>query len=224
MGSRSLYSAMRVVTCTGIKELCKIIIFKRIQNIPIIMGWEQTISTEEFICYEKRSKAISVRIESRKTEDGWHIYKSYFNDRGLNHTEEYLAPTIDKMQQVIQTLQDEKPPSIKALQELMLEKSRKVHIKLERDFKEYNVEKWRFSVNHAKSENFCLVRCYDEIDLDIVLHESLKMQEKYIVKEIINTLGFDDMEDLLNIQCYYFNKRRIHEYRGKDKELEVEFL
>ena len=184
------------------------------------MGWKQTFSTDELLCFEDKSKAVSSRIESRKTDDGWIIYKTFYNENGLNHTEEYIAPTYDKMKQVVNSLQSEKKPTLSQLRDLMLEKSKRVTVRVERAFKEYNVEKWRFAVNNETFLNFVLVRCYDEIDLDIVLHEAYKSQEQSILDELVNILGFEGMEDSLNITCYYFSKQDQKQFEVTEDSVE----
>ncbi len=184
------------------------------------MGWKQTLSTDELICFEDRTKAVSSRIESRKIEEGWVIYKTYYDSKGLNHTDEYVAPTYDKMRQIVKSLQSEKKPTTTQLRDLMLEKSKRVKIKVERAYKEYNVEKWRFSVNDQAFLNFALVRCYDELDIDVVMHESYKAQEKGIVDELLSILGFEGMEDTLNLTVYYFSKADQKQFEAVEDSLE----
>ena len=187
------------------------------------MEWEQTLSTEELICFEQKAKSISTRIESRKIEDGWAIYKTYYNESGINYTDEYVAPTLEKMTQIVKVLQKEKRPTMPQLEKLMLEKSKKVQVKIERSFKEYNVEKWKFAVNSDAMMNFALVRCTDEIELDIVMHESYKLQEKIITSKILQILGFEEMEDVLTVTTYYFTKQTEQKFETKN-EPELEFI
>jgi len=187
------------------------------------MDWEQTLSTDELVCYEQKAKSVSARIESRKVDEGWAIYKTYYNAEGINHTDEYIAPTFDKMSQIIKVLQKEKRPTLVQLQKIMLEKSKNIQLKIERAFKEYNVEKWRFSVNSDAKTNFVLARCHDEIELDVVMHEKYKTQEEPITRKISQMLGFDDMEDVLSITIYYFSKQTEQKFESKN-EPELEFL
>jgi ribosomal protein L19 len=184
------------------------------------MGWVQTLSTEDLICFEDKSKAVSIRIESRKTDEGWTIYKTYYNDNGLNHTDEYIAPTLDKMRQIVKSLQTESKPTLSQLRQLMLEKSKKVQIKVERAFKEYNVEKWKFGVNSLGLTNFVLVRCCDEVEIDVVMHESFKNQEEMILDEIIAILGFEGMEESMTVHCYYFSKQVEKQFESAEEPFE----
>ncbi|HLP79782.1 MAG TPA: hypothetical protein VK158_04060 [Acidobacteriota bacterium] len=178
------------------------------------MGWVQTFSSDDFVCFEQKTRQISTRIESRKNSDGWIIYKSYIGANGINYTEEYVAPTLEKMNQLIGALQKEKLPTVDELRARILEKSRRIAVQIEREYKEYGVEKWKFGVNGGAHINFALVRCSEEIDLDFVVHEKYQQIEQAIVKEIIDMLGFDGMEDVLNVNIYYFNKQ-------VEKELEA---
>lgn len=187
------------------------------------MDWVRTFSNEEFECFESNSNAIQCRIEARKTEEGWNIYKSFFDKKGLNYTEEFVAPTYDKMIQIVKSLKKEKEPSVSQLRKLVLEKSRKAQVHIEREYKEYNVEKWKFGVNSDPLMNFVIVRCYDEVDLDIVIHESYKTQEQSIVNEIISILGFEGMEESINLNCYYFQKHITKTFEPKTSE-PFEFL
>jgi hypothetical protein len=189
------------------------------------MGWVQRASTTDFLCFEHRNKILSCRIESRKTDTGWQIYKSYVGESGINYTEEYVAPTFDKMTQIVSALQKEKTPSVTELRAKIIEKSRRITIQIEREYKEYGVEKWKFGINKAPTMNFCLVRCYDEIDMDFIVHEQYKNQETEIVKEIIDMLGFEGMEDIMNINIYYFAKHSVKVLETADKESsQIDFL
>ncbi|MFT7615797.1 MAG: hypothetical protein ACI8Y7_000622 [Candidatus Woesearchaeota archaeon] len=201
--------------------------FIRVKNILIFMGWVQKISTEDFVCLERESKSISSRIESRKTDDGWIIYRSHYSDKGINHTEEFVVSTEDKMQQVITALQQETVPSEDSIKQLMLEESRKVEVKIEREYKEYGVEKWKFNVNHDKQHNFAIVRCYDEVDIDIILHEQYRKREMHILREIVDMLGFEGMEDVINMNCYYFSncaKRSLPSRAKVDSDIGVDII
>ncbi|MFT4312077.1 MAG: hypothetical protein ACMXYF_02510 [Candidatus Woesearchaeota archaeon] len=189
------------------------------------MSWKQTFSGEDFLCYENSNQSVNMRIESRKTEDGWLICKSYMSDNGLNHTDEYMVATADKMHQVVTLLKDEKTPSPTQIKKYILEKSKKVSVKLEREFKEYNVEKWNFYVNSHSVPNFAIVRCYEDVTIDLVLHERYKPQEQAIFKEITHMLGLEDFEDMLTINCYYFTKTQSRTIPSKDAdEIKLEFL
>ncbi len=189
------------------------------------MGWVQRASTTDFLCFEHRNKALSCRIESRKTETGWQIYKTFFGETGINYTEEYIASTYDKMTQIVAALQKEKTPSVAELRAKILEKSRRISVQIEREYKEYGVEKWKFGINKAPATNFCLVRCYDEIDMDFVMHEQFKSQETEIVKEIIDMLGFEGMEDIMNINIYYFTKHNTKVLEATNQENnQIDFL
>ena len=182
------------------------------------MGWVQTVSEKDFLCFENNKKHVSMRIESRKNDNEWVIYKTFYSQNEVNHTEEYVAPTFDKMNQIINTLQKEKQPTITQIRELVLQKSKKTEVKVEREFKEYNVEKWKFSVNKDAAINFALVRTSEEVDVDFIMHESYKKQETTIIKEIVSILGFDGMEEVMNINCYYFNKYNTKELEAKQEE------
>jgi hypothetical protein len=171
------------------------------------MAWVQTLSTEDLVCFEEKSKTVSIRIESRKVDEGWVIYKTYYNDKGLHHTEEYMAPTLDKMRQIVKSLQAQAKPTLTQLRDLMLEKSKKVNLRVERAYKEYNVEKWKFGLNAEPLLNFVVVRCCEEIDIDVVMHESLKASEQLVLDELIAILGFEGMQESMNLQVYYFSKQ-----------------
>jgi len=188
------------------------------------MGWVQRASTNDFFCFEHHNKTLSCRIESRKVETGWQVYKTFFGENGINYTEEYSAPTYDKMMQIISALQKEKTPTVAELRAKILEKSRRISVQIEREYKEYGVEKWKFGINKAPSTNFCLVRCYDEIDMDFVIQEQYKSQETEIVKEIIDMLGFEGMEDIMNINVYYFVKHTTKVIEPTTKESPIDFL
>ena len=187
------------------------------------MDWEQTLSTDELMCFEQRTQSVSTRIESRKTEDGWAIYKTYFNKDGINHTEEYIAPTQEKMKQIVKALKKEKRPTTAQLQKILLEKSKDIQLNIERAFKEYNVEKWKFGINSDASTNFALVRCTDDVEIDIVMHESYKGQEETITSKLLQVLGFENMDEVLSVTVFYFSKQSEQKFETQT-EPELDFI
>jgi hypothetical protein len=169
------------------------------------MEWKKAVSGTDFVCFEARTRQLSSRIESRKVGNVWMIYKSYYNDKGLSYTEDYVAPTEDRMNQIISTLQHEKIPTVSQIQQKLLAQSKRLTLKVERDFKEYGVEKWRFGVSNGALINFVVARAYEDLDIDFVIHESYKNSEQTIIDEMLTMLGFDGMEDQMNVNVYYFS-------------------
>ena len=120
-------------------------------------------------------------------------------------TEEFEAKTKEEADEIIGILQQQPAVTLESLKKQMLQRKKKVQLKIQRAYKEYNVEKWYFGINGGKHENFVTLRFYDDVEMDFVINEKFKPLEHKILKSIIATLGLKRIEEDLNINCYYFS-------------------
>lgn len=171
--------------------------------------WKQVVNSPDLITYELTTKELRVRLEARHDEENesWVLFKTYFDDASLNYTQEYRTKTLDEAQRLLSHLQKEKLPSKKELYDQKVEQAKKVQIHLKRHFKDYNVEKWNFSVNDEVYENAVYVRDADVSDVSIILHERHKPFEANILHELRIILGLDASELDIKQELYYYTTK-----------------
>ncbi len=179
--------------------------------------WKLVLDNPELISYELASKDLSVRIEARQTEENiWTIFKTYHDDASFTYTQEYRTQSRDEAQKVIASLQNEKLFSKKELHELKLVQAKKVAVKVKRQFKDYNVEKWNFAVNDDAYENVVYIRDADVSDVSIIMHEKNKPFEANIMYELKNVLGFDTSDLDIKQELYYYSTKS-DDYKKNNK-------
>jgi hypothetical protein len=167
-------------------------------------NWEKISSSEDLICYEKKKKELSVRLEARALEDKWVIYRGFFKDK-LNYTEEYSVKTREEAEKMMDELKREKDITSKELIQLLKQKNKRINLKLKRAYREDAVEKWFFIINDEDIENFFIIRESEGIDIDIILNIKYKHKENEIVNEIIYAMALDNLLYDTNYKIYYFN-------------------
>jgi hypothetical protein len=190
------------------------------------MGWENISSESDLIVFERKNKGYTTRIEARNEQKKWLIYNIFFNTNGLNLSEEFEARTKEEASKIVTILQQQPTVTLSSLKKQMLERKKSIQIKINRAYKEYNVEKWFFRINSERVVNFVTLRFYDNIDLDFVINDKYKPHEQRILKSIITTLGLNNVEEGLNINCYYFNKHTKKKIESSTKNMlfgKVEF-
>ena len=183
--------------------------------------WRKLSETDDLISLEKdTSFNYKVRIEARNNKSVWQIFKTYFNNREVAFVEEYTTETKPEAMSVIRGLQRERdlsPSEIKQIKQMM---GKKLTLKIERAFKEYEVEKWHFSINEEKMINFANVRYCEHIEIDIVMHEKYRHVEKEIISQIEEKLGLNELGDSVSYDIYYFRKQGSIRDKSKEKETE----
>lgn len=178
--------------------------FLNLYCLSELMGWQTLLTGDDLAIFQRSTRGYSIRIEVRRGDEHWTVYHTYFNDHGLNLTEEYDATTREDALKVAMLLQKKRLPSIHTLKERMLRDHKKIQIHIHRSYKEYNVEKWHFSVGKGKPINFAVVRFDDHIEMDFIIHADYRKYEKIIIQTLIHALGVDSDDDDLVMRCYYF--------------------
>jgi hypothetical protein len=178
--------------------------------------WRKLTETDDLISLEKQSSFnYRIRIEARYSKSVWQIFKTYFNDREVSFVEEYSTETKPEAMSVIRALQKERdlsPGEIKQIKKIL---GKRLTLKIERAFKEYEVEKWNFSINEDKMVNFATVRYSEKIQIDIIMHEKYRYLERKILEEIVNVLGLREFGMEIDKFVYFFNKRTFYRSRPK---------
>ena len=180
-------------------------------------SWKLILDNPELISYEIASKEFRVRIEARQTDENmWTIFKTYHDDASFTYTQEYRAPSRDEAQKIIASLQNEKVLSKTELHDLKLVQAKKVAVKVKRQFKDYNVEKWNFAVNDEAYENVVYVRDADVSDVSIIMHEKNKQFEANILYELKTVLGFETSDLDIKQELYYYSTKS-DDYKKNNK-------
>ena len=174
------------------------------------MTWSKISNTEDLICYEKKGKSISVRLEARHQDDEWVIYRGFYTENHLNYTEEFSATTKEEAEKMIYQLKKEKEPSPLEITELLKKKSRKLHISFKRSFRDDAIEKWSFMVSGEEIPNFFYVREFDKIEMDVIMHQKYKQHEEVILREINKFLSLDDLNADMEQHVFYFTRSTGH--------------
>ena len=180
-------------------------------------SWKLILDNSELISYELTSKDLRVRIEARQTDENmWTIFKTYHDDASFTYTQEYRAPSRDEAQKIIASLQNEKVLSKAELHDLKLVQAKKIALKVKRQFKDYNVEKWNFAVNDEAYENVVYVRDADVSDVSIIMHEKNKQFEANILYELKSVLGFETSDLDIKQELYYYSTKS-DDYKKNNK-------
>ena len=179
--------------------------------------WKLILDNPELISYELASKELRVRIEARQTDENiWTIFKTYHDNASFTYTQEYRTQSRDEAQKIITSLQNEKILSKTELHDLKLVQAKKVAVKVKRQFKDYNVEKWNFSVNDDAYENVVYVRDADVSDVSIIMHEKNKQFEANILYELKTVLGFETSDLDIKQELYYYSTKS-DDYKKNNK-------
>src|SRR3989338_10575649 len=87
------------------------------------------------------------------------------------------------MKKIKEMMMNQRPREQKKVQ-----KSDRVDVKLFREYKEYDVEKWFFTVNGSTERCFIIARYGDEIKVDIVMADYLRPHEEGIIASLFQPL------------------------------------
>ncbi len=185
--------------------------------------WKKIVDSKELLIYEKKIKNIVIKIEARLSENNeWEIFKKYCASDDLNYVENFLAKTTTELDFIIKNLM-KKNLGKKELKEIKLKESKIPKLSLKRDFKEYCMEKWLFTIDIEKIENLLFLK-YDEIvEVDIILNEIYKPISSKIIDEIKNTFSLKDEQSNLKINVYYFSSREVLENLNQQNPLVGKF-
>jgi hypothetical protein len=168
--------------------------------------WKCLIDTKELITYEKLKGNLKVRIEARYSDNLWEIYKTYHSlSSSLSFVEEYEAQDRKNALTIISKIKQEvlDEGKIKKIQSL----KENIQLKLKRQFKEQNVEKWSFSLGDSDYINFIYIRYANPIEIDIMADEKYKYLENEIIDEINKVLGFDEITHDMIHNVLFFSKK-----------------
>lgn len=173
-------------------------------------GWTVVDNAHDIVALEKKTKTLTIRIEARLVDNRWNIFKSYYDTKNFNHVEEYFAESISETLDMIERLKNEKELSKKQIMQLREQQAQDISVQVRRVFKELDSEKWMFTINREKANNFFIINYEDSIQIDIVLFEKYMHHEDKIVSDICTIMGIDKYEVDTVINIFYFAKRKKH--------------
>ena len=181
------------------------------------MMWKKIIDTNEIQAYEKKTSDYTVRIEARNADGRWDVFKSYHNQKDLNHTIEYTLASRQHLNAFIAKLKASRDLS---LEEIRLIKSKKsLNIEVKRAYKELDVEKWYFRVDNEKVQNFVVIRYGEEVEVDIVVHSLYKPYESMIMASLNQIFGLERFSANLISNIYFFDKQSNYKSDASRREL-----
>ena len=169
------------------------------------MSWKKVAESSDLIILEKSLKNYKLKIEARKNEEVWEIFKTKVNGESSNLISEF---TLDNKREVKELINKLKRDEFRGLKNKNSKKG-ELGISLKRVFKEEFVEKWFFHIRNSKSKSFILIRFDKEICVDLVLDEKYRPYEKKILPEIEDKLGLRDLGETINYDIYYFKKQNF---------------
>ncbi len=176
--------------------------------------WAKKAETDDLISYEKKHQGRAIRIEARLVNGKWEIYKTYHRDEQCDYVEEYKTDHKQKALDLIETLKKEKDLTLQEINKIKKFEGKKINLKLKRAYKEYDVEKWYFSINNEGFINFVVARYAEEIHVDIVLHEKYRYYESKILDELDEMLKLADFGHI-HEHVYFFKKHTAYNKKSK---------
>lgn len=184
--------------------------------------WEKKIDTEDLIVYEKKLKTVLIKIEARLTDSKWDVFKQYLASKRkkLSHVEQFSATNKEELDFVLKKLM-KKNLSVKQIEDIKLQSKKVNHLNLTRDFKEYCMEKWVFTVNTDKYKNLIFIKFDEVTELDVILHESYKPIRKSIKQEVIETFNLKNQSSEVVLNFFFYSDKCSSEVNNSKKGMLV---
>jgi len=176
--------------------------------------WKKIVQHPDVLTFERRTKEFNVRIECRKDEDLWRIFKTYYY-KDLNYTEEFSAYSEEELHMLLEQLKKEPLLSVQEMKQRKRKLLEVPRIEVKRSYKEDNVEKWYFSVDDEGYDNFFILREYDVLQLDIIMHERYALGERKILEGINKILSIDNVDIDVKENVYYYRKKSNHQFKAQ---------
>ena len=173
--------------------------------------WVKVAEDKEVISYRKKMRDRTIIIEARFEDDFWHVYKTQQMKGSNKIVHEYKAEDREEVIALINQLKKEK--SAKENKPVRIS-ARSVKIHIHRSYKEYDVEKWLFSINNDIRLNAAIIRYADEIVIDLLIHESFRDIEKLILKRLFKILNLDEFSSSIQQNIYFFSDEKHFQKQG----------
>lgn len=174
--------------------------------------WVKVAEDKEVISYKKKMRDRTVIIEARFEGDFWHVYKTQQMKGSSKIVHEYKAEDREEVMHLISRLKKEKRTT--ADSKPISSSTRSVKIHIHRSYKEYDVEKWLFSINNDIRLNAAIIRYADEIVIDLLIHESFRDIERLILKRLFKMLNLDEFSSSIQQNIYFFSDEKHSQRQG----------
>ncbi|MEK6916158.1 MAG: hypothetical protein AABW92_00285 [Nanoarchaeota archaeon] len=174
------------------------------------MAWKKIAESNEIIVFENQLKKHKIKIEARKRNNGWEIFKTKIDGDSSNLISEHFIEDKKKALALIRKLK----------QDSAIYRKRN-GILLRRVYKEEFIEKWVFSVDDDNIKNLLYIKFDSHIKVDIIMHEKYIAQEKRIIDQVEERLGLSEIGEAFSYEIYYF--KRTNNLK-KESDMPVNFL
>lgn len=175
------------------------------------MSWKQIAKSKDLIIFEKVLKNYKFKIEARKNNNIWEIYKTKIQGETSKLLLQFKV-TDEELNEIIKNLKR----NIK-IEKGFINKPINLIVKLKRVFKDEFTEKWEISINND-DKNFVLINFENDLYADIILNKYYKPYEAKILNEIKNSLAFYELSNNIYIKIYYYENSISY-----DEEKEIFF-
>ena len=175
--------------------------------------WKKKVESEELIVHESQFKDFKLKIEARKNNNGWEVFKTKVVGDASDLISEYFLENKKQALEIITKLQNDRNLRIKG----------KTSVSLKRVYKEEYLEKWNFSVNNEDMRNFVLVKFDTTLLVDIVMHEKYIITEKEILSQISDKLGLTQFGDTTAYDIFYYKRNSSIKEKRAEAMVDVEF-
>ncbi len=182
--------------------------------------WKLLVNSQEIISFEKRKRNLNIRIEARKnSRNRWEVFKTYNYKNHYNVVKEYKTVNRNDAERLVHQLKEERDLSVPEIMRIKEMEAQPLNLDMKRVYKEYEVEKWEFTLFKHDERNVVIVRFADALMLDLVLHMRYKNVAERVVKEIVKMLGAEELgiDVLQDIFFYEQNVKRAT--KGEKKML-----
>lgn len=169
-----------------------------------MMMWKKIVDSGELMIYEQVKNDMQIRIEARLAEKNkWQVFKKYSSKDSLSHVEDFMAGSKDELKFILSKLM-KKNHTTKQLEKLKLSSSKLPRVSFKRDFKEYCMEKWKFTVDSEKIANLVFIKFDEMTELDIIMHEKYKPVKDRVMEEISTTFNLDNQDTDVSINIFFY--------------------
>ncbi|MEM3373649.1 MAG: hypothetical protein QXE31_00360 [Candidatus Woesearchaeota archaeon] len=182
------------------------------------MSWKQIAKSNDLIIFEKNLKNYKIKIEARKTNDYWEIFKTKIKGESSTLISQYKVSN-NELNDILKKLKKNK----QEVNEEINFRPEKIFISLKRIFKEEFTEKWEFKILN-EDKNFILLHFEDALEVDIVLNKKYKPYENQILNQLRDNLGLEEFSSNIYTRVYYFETTSYYSEENDFFTVDEDFL
>jgi hypothetical protein len=179
------------------------------------MKWVKIAESSDLIVFENKTKTFKTKIEARKRNSGWEVFKTRINGDSSDLLAEHFLNNRKQALQLISKLKQSK--SDKPIK-------RDFNIFLKREYKDDFIEKWNFTVNSDKSKNVIFAKYDTNIKVDLIVHEKYLLKENQITKQVSEKLGLSEFGESTKYDIFYYRDHTIKSEKSKKPGAVVNFV